>query len=629
MEEKPNRLSKRRIIFFCFIAVVFYVGIRSYVTTTDGVNDTEMVLFDRIEGPDNTSTVLPESKSILNQFKQQSHPSKLAVFITDTNSSWLGMVQCLKNAGISFFLTTKLDEALPSKAIYIYPYLSGNVIQASQFETLHNYVNDGGILIAQNILGGGFQDLFGYETMRESKKHSAWTVTAALGRKQVFPYLKEGFTLRFANPKLYPNNFPTVSYEGATSVLMRYENGSPFFIEHSFGKGKGYAIGMDLGHLALRCGNARGFAGYKKFANGFEPGTDAVFAVIKFILKEKNAVFLRSSYGKSDLSVLVTHDIDFTRSIRLVDKYAELERNKHVLATYFIQTKYIKDWNDDIFYTKKNIEHLKTIREMGMEIGSHSVSHSHIYSKFKMGKGDERYPEYRPFVMDRYKAKNGTILGEIRVSKFLLEHFVPNVKVTAFRPGHLQYPFQLPQALVATGIHNSSTTTANDVFTHYPFFLTYDRAYASLLDVLEIPVTIEDELELPLMKRLKKDIEVAEKIAQYGGVYNMLIHTDRCGDKLVYQKKLMEALEEKSNYFTVSSFGAWWRQRNGVEWSVEEQKDGSRVLVITTKNSETVSGLTFEFLEPVKLAENQDGVSVEGKLLFVDGLTKKRRIKLK
>ena len=44
----------------------------------------------------------------------------------------------------------------------------------------------------------------------------------------------------------------------------------------------------------------------------------------------------------------------------------------------------------------------------------------------------------------------GTILGELRVSRFLIEQLVPGVHVASFRPGYLSDPYALPQALVAT-----------------------------------------------------------------------------------------------------------------------------------------------------------------------------------
>jgi hypothetical protein len=53
-------------------------------------------------------------------------------------------------------------------------------------------------------------------------------------------------------------------------------------------------------------------------------------------------------FGRS-LSVMLTHDVDFTQSMANAVSYAEYEKSQGVVGTYFIQTKYIRDYNDDIF----------------------------------------------------------------------------------------------------------------------------------------------------------------------------------------------------------------------------------------------------------------------------------------
>src|SRR5207248_2678582 len=80
--------------------------------------------------------------------------------------------------------------------------------------------------------------------------------------------------------------------------------------------------------------------------------------------------------------------------------------SQDVIGTYFIQTKYIRDYNDDIFFDDRGIIHLKKLAELGMEIGSHTVAHSRLFSQFPMGTGSEQYPTYAPFVNDRKATLN-------------------------------------------------------------------------------------------------------------------------------------------------------------------------------------------------------------------------------
>ena len=48
------------------------------------------------------------------------------------------------------------------------------------------------------------------------------------------------------------------------------------------------------------------------------------------------------------LAVMLTHDIDYTRSLANAIDYARFEHEAGIRATYFMQTKYIRDYNDDV-----------------------------------------------------------------------------------------------------------------------------------------------------------------------------------------------------------------------------------------------------------------------------------------
>ena len=76
---------------------------------------------------------------------------------------------------------------------------------------------------------------------------------------------------------------------------------------------------------------------------------------------------------------------------------------------------------DEVFFDAASTPVMRRLVAQGMDVGSHSVAHSRVFSAFPMGDGRERYPRYRPFVEARERARGGTILGELRVSKFLLE----------------------------------------------------------------------------------------------------------------------------------------------------------------------------------------------------------------
>ncbi|KAF9992766.1 hypothetical protein BGZ80_008420, partial [Entomortierella chlamydospora] len=161
-----------------------------------------------------------------------------------------------------------------------------------------------------------------------------------------------------------------------------------------------------------------------------------------------------------------------------------------------------------------------------MELSSHSVSHSPNLEQFPIGTGKEiwdgtKYEEdnYFPFIGQcvnttgawdaavpnattcetpnnslYFYTLGGSVLGEARVSKYILEAIsIVNAKVQSFRTGHLLYPDTLPQVLVATGFKYSSSGASNDRNSHMPYQAFHNQAYNQAIDLLEFPLSASDE----------------------------------------------------------------------------------------------------------------------------------------
>ncbi|MCP9470493.1 MAG: hypothetical protein NNA31_10900 [Nitrospira sp.] len=239
--------------------------------------------------------------------------------------------------------------------------------------------------------------------------------------------------------------------------------------------------------------------------------------------------------------------------------------------------------------TDQWIADMKALAAMGMEIDSHTVAHSKVFDQFPMGTGTERYPDYQPIVTNRLAARGATVLGELRVSKFLLEALAPGVTVQSFRAGELAYPLGLPQALVATGYRFDSTATANTVLTHLPYRLMKDRMDQIEVDQYEFPVAVEDEELPPLGERLPDALKLAEQMSRYGGDLTVLIHPNILDHKLRFEVGLIEALKATAWIGALDEFGSWWRGRDHVEVDVLETNDGLRLRLTA---QEPVSGLT-------------------------------------
>jgi peptidoglycan/xylan/chitin deacetylase (PgdA/CDA1 family) len=249
-------------------------------------------------------------------------------------------------------------------------------------------------------------------------------------------------------------------------------------------------------------------------------------------------------------------------------KSADTLKASGVNATFFMQTKYVRDYNDDVFFNEKTVPLVKGILSDGMEVGSHSVAHAVAFKYFPFGDGTDHYPAYVPFVQTRTTAKNGSILGELSVSKFLLNRMT-GAQVVSFRAGHLSDPFRLPDGLAATKFSFDSSITANASLTHLPFQLTFGRADAALSPIYEFPVTIEDEALPKLAQRLDRANLVIGKIATHHGLAVILVHPDPAGAKLAFEQALVAQWRNRAWFASVRQYGEWWRARDGVEMDVE------------------------------------------------------------
>jgi hypothetical protein len=573
------------IIVACFLTTALYLIFSPQFSAGSVVYD-----FKGLSGPLERTVVPPPVPGAWHDYGQGS-ASRLAVLLTDPHSEWLGLAHGLKTIGIPFIITTNYKEALQHKVVYVYPSITGENMQADAVIALARFPANGGTLIAQNVLSGAMKETFGFEeavpTSSETEVHfdpkSPMMVgltdpaerTIRIGGRQV-PIVATYF---YTHPK-YP-------------AVATYGNGEAAVIRNA--SNTAYAFGLDLGHLLLKGYNGRQQDIAAHYINYYEPTLDVLLRCIKniYVAAEKDGITLTAVPDGKSLTVLFTHDIDYNRSIVNGIDYATYERSRGIPATYLIQVKYIKDWNDEIFFNDAAIPYLVRLRSLGMEIGSHTVAHSVAFKSFPMGTGAERYPSYVPIVKSRETAVNGTILGELRVSRFLLEHFIPHLNVRSFRAGALSYPNDLPQALTATKYLFDSSCSADDSLTHLPFRLNYGRTSETETSIYEFPITIDDQHPPALNdpKRLEQAVALADKLKRYGGLFNILIHPDVVAEKLAFEKKFVEAMGNTVWYGSMGQFGQWWSARDKVGVDISSGASGT---IATLSVPNPVSGLTLD-----------------------------------
>ncbi len=570
------------------------------------VPEQDFYRFPGLSGPDHV-TVVPEKVPTSWSTYKRGSDSRLAILLTDPDSCWLGLARGLKAIGVPFRVTRDVREALTHKTVLVYPMISGKVLKPEELQALAEFPQSGGALIGVQVLGGGLNQVFGFREAVASRERYGLTLAAnePLLAELTDPQER---TLRIGVREKHLEVMGTYGYTDATAALARFDDGTAAVTQMSYGPGRAYAIGVDLGFLLSKGYNNRGDELVLTYDNQFDPTLDVWLRLLKSIYRaaEERAVTLGTvPFGKS-LSVMLTHDVDFTQSIKNAVDYAEYEKSQGVVGTYFIQVKYIRDYNDDIFFNDEGVRYLARLAALGMELGSHTIAHSKVFDQFPLGTGREAYPSYAPFVKSRRTALNASVLGELRVSKFLIDHFSGQT-IVSFRPGELSNPFGLPQALKATGFRFSSTATANNSLTHLPYQLTYDRLTDSEVEVFEFPVTIEDE-ELPkLGDRLPQALELARKLSRYGGSVVVLIHPNILDHKLAFEKGFVEGVRPYAWFGSVGEFGRWWAARNQVELDVVQASTDMRV---TLTAPSPVTGLTIELPNGWELART--GASLRG-----------------
>ena len=523
---------------------------------------------------------------------EQGSPSRLAVLLTDENSNWLGLAHGLKTIGVPFLITTDYEAALQHDVVLVYPIISGKLLSSDALKALADYPRQGGTLMAVNVLGGGMNSIFGFEDVVETKNHHRLNFNEGYSLTEDFKSLYQ-HSIKVGSETNSTRNPGLNSYANPENLpIAVYEDGSAAITFKAHGDGRAYAIGIDIGQILLKGYNFREEDIAEYYVNHYQPSLDAL---LRFIMKvyqegEDESVILGTVPEGKSLSVMMTHDVDYTKSLKNALSYAQFEAEQDIRATYFVQTKYIEDYNDSIFLNDDGAKYLRQLDDMGADLQSHSVSHSLQFHEFDMGTGEERYPDYAPYVYSSERTRKASLLGELRVSKFLLENFKQKGEVTAFRPGYLRNPPQLSQALQATGYRYSSAVTANKSLTHLPFQLNADRGFEAETQIFEFPVTIEDE-KLPKMgDRLDEAIILADILKKYGGIFVVLNHPDILDHKLDFEKGFIEHVKPFAWIGSLPEFGAWWAARNDVQIDVtsdEQQK------TIHLKPSHPIKGLSL------------------------------------
>lgn len=591
------------------------------------VRRNEQFIVNGVSGPEDKSVFPARVPTEWEKYSQGS-TNRLAILITDSSASWLGVAHGLKTMGIPFILTTDYRRAIQYKVVMVYPIISGSALSPAALQALAAFPRNGGTLIGIQVLGA-LNEVFGFEEPVPSKQHFQIKILPDSNNVYTsqFKFNKE-FTISIGNKERFKETIGTYSYSKTQlPALATYEDKSAAITQKFYETGRAFAFGFDIGYLLLKANNIRHEDFNRSSANDFEPSVDVILRLIKkiYIQSERNASYVCTVPYNKNLAVCITHNINFRKALENSLAFAEAEKKLGIRSSYFIQTKYIKDRKDFIFRNAEDFEIIKKLHEIGMDVQSNGVSGSPNFDQLDQGTGTEVYPTYKPYVMGWDKTYSGSIFGEMRVSRYLIDRMIPGVNTLCFRSSYLYTPFTYPQSLLASGYRFSSSTSANSALSHFPFQLNYNREYDSELDAFEFPITNGDEFPPFTFDRAESAIVLAKKIASYGGCYIGQVHPNKMG--LRVEKEFVNAMKEDAWFGTIRDFGLWWAARNEV--SIDISNEGGR-RVVTVVVPKRMEGLAIMLpIRSTPIAVDGGGKhSIDGKLIIFELAEGKIRITL-
>jgi hypothetical protein len=509
-----------------------------------------------------------------------------------TDGNRYSAMHLLHIAGLDFSETTDVNVAIQTDFILCSSTIESTSFSQAERDSLTAFVNRGGVLVATNVKDNLLFSLFGVSaySYQTTRYWINWIPDATDRSLRWFDDPNE-WTLKLGDTA-NASVLGTRGYQVSTgSVRASFDDLSAAVVRNTFGLGTTYLFGLSWRDVVLRNQQEKHFDAARSFSNGFEPQTD-VFALYLRGIYAKHvpfAVWKHTSSLNSRSTLIITHDVDATSGMAMMNDFANYERLNNIRATYFITTHYVHDSLAKDFYTNFT-DTMRMTRDFGMEIASHSVSHvPDFYNStiVPIGLCGNTQATYRPFWNGQITS-GATVCGETEVSKLLLEEEL-NVSVRAFRAGYLAYNKNLIASLENNNYAFNCTHSANYVLTAFPFQAHRGLSMDSVISpVYEIPNHISDVFSAsPISEE-----NYLQKVAIWNDVLSrnsanhaptcLLIHPNRLW-KIDGEQIVIRSMAAGTRIRTVNEYGDYWKAREQCQFS--RQLSGDSLLIITIDNA--------------------------------------------
>jgi hypothetical protein len=509
--------------------------------------------------------------------------------------------------GVPYAVTTSPALAMVHDLAILFPEAYPESFDVTQLNLLDDYVAGGGVIVAKpgevpllRQLGGIVGSTFQLE------HHAVLLTQAGIARFPSLDRPEERTIPLGGDSQSYLNTWTLQLDPTATGVevLATFEDGTPAIVERKVGAGSVVTIGLDYRDVVLRNQLGYGLNPSRGYINVFEPATDTWSLMVRDLYDAtvRFGARLATAPDGARAALLLTHDIDWDGSYGNSLVYAEDEAAAGASATYLLHTKTVSDAQDQAFFSGELAPTMAALLDRGASIGSHSVAHSRVLATFPTGDGTESYPSYAPYNVSDTQTDDGSLVGELRVSKSLIDGMLEAQCVAhetrVFRAGNLSYHRQSPEMLERLGYRVDATRALGEVLSNFPYRAMTDWPDALDTSIFEFPVTIEDQLAPKLDQRIDQALAIVGANADNGAPSTFLLHPNILDFKRNAQQALLAGLPEGVVATSLSSFASFWAARATARIRSVEYLDAQGLLVIELTVDEAVKGLTLR-VDPI------------------------------
>jgi peptidoglycan/xylan/chitin deacetylase (PgdA/CDA1 family) len=455
--------------------------------------------------------------------------------------------------------------------------LHNATLTAAEREAVYGFVSGGGALVATHVEGSDYFPLFGLASAAPRRDRFRVRFLAGVedGWLRYLDHPKER-EVSLGDPVIFTETIWTVGYGVSQGrPLAAFPDGGAAAVVNDYDAGQALALGMSLAQTVLLAQVGQHYEPGRQFVNSFEPSGDAFLLLLRGLYEAtaRPAVRWHTVPRGLETALVLTHDVDTREAFAHAVTFARLQDRHGVRSTFFVTTKTFADAADIGYYDPTRIPFIATVRRMGFEVGSHSVSHSRAFARFPMGTDAVTARSYRP-------ADAPTVLGEVKVSKELLDRDLPAQDTVSFRAGELAFPPRLVEALERTGYRYDSTFSANDIITNFPFF-AFDRKQLGAREtrLVEIPVTVDDSQGYLTPGTVDRVVqawtEIIEANRANAAMTCILIHPTDATYKLEVMRRLLERYAPQPVWIgTIAALGDFWARRAATGFRVEADGGG-------------------------------------------------------